>query len=148
MARIESSIVVQKSAEDVFLFLNKRESHLKFIPRMIELKQTSPGDFGQVGVTADGTLNYFGVKIPVKYEIVEREPNQKLAMNGVMGPVSFRDGYVLNRNSAGTEIKFWLELNLTGWTKIFSPFAGLIGKVHAWETLRNLKREITRLPKS
>ena len=146
MARIESTIVVQKSVEDAFSFLNKRESHLSFIPRMIELNQTSHGVFGQVGTTADGMLNYFGVKIPVKYEISEHEANHRIAMNGQMGPVAFKDGYVLNRNSAGTEIKFWLELNLTGWTKLFAPFASLIGKIHARETLRNLKREIASSP--
>jgi hypothetical protein len=148
MSRIESTIQVSKSFEDVFAFLNKRESHLNFIPRMIELEQTSQGDFGQIGATADGTLNYFGIKIPVRYEIIENETNQKLAMKGSMGPVDFKDGYVLSRQNNGTKIKFWLELNPTGWAKILSPFAGLIGKIHAWETLRNLKREITRLPKS
>ena len=142
MARIESSILVPKSVEDAFSFLNKRESHLNFIPRMIELNQTSQGDFGQVGATADGTLNYFGVKIPVRYEIIEHELNRRLAMKGLMGPVSFKDGYVLDSSGHRTQIKFWLELNPMGWAKIFSPLAGLIGKVHAWETLRNLKREI------
>jgi len=142
MARIESSILVPKSLEDTFAFLNLRESHLKFIPRMIELTQTSQGEFGQVGATAKGMLNYFGIKIPVQYEIIEHGINQKLAMNGLMGPVSFKDGYILSRQDHGTEIKFWLELNPMGWTKIFSPFAGLIGKIHAWETLRNLKREL------
>jgi len=144
MARIESSVIVSKSVEDVFSFLSKRESHLNFVPRMIELKQTSPGEFGRVGATANGLLNYFGIRIPVQYEIIEVEPNQKLGMNGQMGPIAFTDGYVVNKNGAGTEIKFWLEFKPTGWTKILSPFAGLIGKVHAWETLRNLKREINR----
>jgi len=65
-----------------------------------------------------------------------------LSMNGAMPYVKFRDGYVLSKYNAGTEIKFWLELNLAGWPRIFSPFAGLIGKIHAWETLRNLKREL------
>ena len=148
MARIESTSFVSKSIEDAFSFLNKRESHLNFIPRMIELTQTSQGDFGQVGATADGMLNYFGVKIAVQYEIIEHESNHKLAMKGLMGPVAFKDGYALEPNGSGTQIKFWLELSPMGWAKIFSPFAGLIGKVHAWETLRNLKREITRLPKS
>src|SRR5262245_53030542 len=142
MARIESSIQVSKPIGDVFAFLNKRESHLNFIPRMIELKQTSEGNFGQVGGTADGMLKYFGIKIPVKYEIIENTPNQRLAMKGLMGPIAFKDGYILNANGNGTNIKFWLELNPRGWMKIFSPFAGLIGKIHAWETLRNLKREI------
>lgn len=142
MARIESSILVSKSIEDIFAFLNKRESHLKFIPRMIELNQTSTGAFGQIGATAKGLLNYFGVRIPVDYEIIEHQPNQRLAMKGTMGSVLFKDGYILSPEITSTRITFWLELTMTGLTKLFQPFAGLIGKVHAWETLRNLKREI------
>ena len=145
MSRIESSILVPKPVEDVFAFLNRLESHLHFIPRMIGLKQTSPGDFGRVGVTADGLLNYFGVRIPVQYEIIEHEPVNRLSMKGLMGPVSFKDGYVLKPKANGTQISFWLELRPTGWAKPFSPFAGLIGKVHAWETLRNLRRELNKI---
>src|SRR5262245_47674034 len=128
MTRIESTLIVPKSVEDVFSFLSKRESHLNFIPRMIELKQTSPGEFGRVGATANGLLNYFGIRIPVKYEIIEVEPNRKLGMNGQMGPVAFTDGYFVSKNGTGTKVKFRLELKPTGWTKIFAPFAGLIGK--------------------
>lgn len=142
MARIESSILVSKSIEDVFSFLSKRESHLRFIPRMVSLTQTSKGEFSQVGGTSEGILNYFGIKIPVGYEVTENVLNQKLSMNGKMPYVNFKDGYTLNIKDNGTEINFWLELSLAGFSKIFSPFAGLIGKVHAWETLRNLKREI------
>jgi hypothetical protein len=146
MARIESSILVQQPLEHVFTFLNAAESHVKFIPNMAELRQTSPGPFGQVGATAGGLLSYFGlIKINVNYEIIEHELNRQLAMKGQMGPVLFRDGYILKRNGDGTEIRFWLELFAMGWTKIFSPFAGLIGKIHAWETLRNLKRELAKM---
>jgi hypothetical protein len=145
MAPIESSITVPTSVDDIFAFLSKCESHLKFIPRMVELQQTSPGDFGQVGTTATGTLNYFGIRIPVEYEVIEHQPDQRLAMNGVMGPVRFRDGYILNAKGNGTEITFWLELHPTGWANLLSPFAGLIGKFHAWETLRNLKRELNSI---
>ena len=145
MARIESTIVVSKSVEDTFAFLNEAESHAHFIPNMAELKQTSDGMFGKVGTTARGVLSYFGlVKVPVQYEIIEHQPVSKLAMKELMGPVAFKDGYILNRQNGGTEIKFWLELNPTGWTKIFKPFASLIGKIHAYETLRNLKREFIK----
>jgi hypothetical protein len=63
-------------------------------------------------------------------------------MNGQMGPVQFKDGYVLSRNEKGSEVKFWLEITPRGWVKLFSPFMGVIGKIHAWETLRNLEREL------
>jgi carbon monoxide dehydrogenase subunit G len=143
MARIESTILVDPSLEEVFAFLNAPESHARFIPNMATFQQTSPGAFGKVGASARGLLSYFGlVKIKVQYQIIEHEPNRQLAMQGQMGPVLFKDGYVLSKNGGGTEIKFWLDLLPTGWAKFLSPFMGLIGKIHAWETLRNLKREL------
>jgi hypothetical protein len=146
MARIESILLVHQSLEDVFAFLNASESHAKFIPNMAEFKQTSPGAFGQVGATAQGLLTYFGLmKINVPYEIIEHEPNHRLAMKGQMGPVLFEDGYILRKNGDETEIRFWLDLHPTGWMKVLSPFMGVIGKIHAWETLRNLNRELSKI---
>ena len=143
MARIESTLLVQKSLGDVFAFLNACESHVRFIPNMIEFKQTSPGAFGRVGATAQGLLSYFGLmKIGVQYEIIEHEPNYRLAMKGQIGPILFKDGYILKNKSNRTEITFWLDLHPTGWAKFFAPFMSLIGKIHAYETLRNLKREL------
>ena len=145
MAHIESTVRVGQSLEDVFAFLDASESHAKFIPNMVEFRQTSPGVFGKDGATAQGLLRYFGlIKIRVQYEIIQHERNRRLAMKGRMGPVNFEDGYVLKSSGDGTEIQFWLELFPTGWAKILTPLAGLIGRIHAWETLRNLKRELAK----
>lgn len=124
MSRIESTIVVENSVEETFAFLSKRESHLNFIPRMVSLTQTSQGNFAHVGGTADGLLNYFGIKIPVKYEIIENVPNQTFAMKGAMPYVDFKDGYILEHQENGTKITFWLELIPSGYAAILSPFAG------------------------
>ncbi len=41
-------------------------------------------------------MNYWGlIRIPVHYQIIEHEPNRQLAMKGRMGPIDFRDGYLL-----------------------------------------------------
>ena len=145
MSRIESTLLVQKSIEEAFAFLNDPENHRRFIQRCEEFKQTSAGEFGQVGATVKGLLNYFGLRIPVDYEIIDYQPDQRLAMKGTMGSIRFTDGYTLTASPEGTRLTFWLELTLTGWTVIFQPFKGLIGKIHAWETLRNLKREIDNM---
>jgi hypothetical protein len=146
MTQIRSTLSVPQSLEEVFAFLNASESHAKFIPNMAAFHQTSPGGFGKVGVTAEGLLNYWGMlRIAVHYEVIEYEPDRQLAMKGEMGPIHFKDGYILRKSGNGTEIKFWLDLFPTGWAKLFSPFMGLIGKVHAWETLRNLKRELEKI---
>ena len=145
MTQIQSTLSVPQSLEEVFAFLNASESHGKFIPNMAAFRQTSPGVFGNLGVTAEGLLSYAGlIKIPVHYEIIAYEANRQLAMKGKMGPIDFRDGYLLSRDGNGTEIRFWLELLLAGWAKPLSPILGLVGKLHAWETLRNLKRELAK----
>jgi hypothetical protein len=145
MAQIESTLLVHQSLEDVFAFLDASQSHEKFIPNMVEFKQTTSGAFGKVGTRAQGLLSYLGlVKIGVQYEIIEHELNHRLAMKGRMGPVEFKDGYILKKGDHGTEIRFWLDLMPKGWAKLLSPFMGLVGKVHAWETLRNLERELAK----
>lgn len=146
MARIESNLFIRQPLEQVFAFLEVPESHARFIPNMTEFEQTSPGAFGCVGARAQGRLSYFGlVKINVKYEIIEHEMNHRLAMNGQMGAIHFKDGYILRKQDHGTEIRFWLELHPPGWARLLSPFIRLIGKVHAWETLRNLRTALARL---
>jgi hypothetical protein len=145
MTRIESTLSVSQSLDQVFAFLNASESHGKFIPNMAAFRQTSPGVFGTVGATAEGLLSYGGlIRIPVHYEIIQYEPNRQLAMKGKMGPIGFREGYLLRRDSNGTEVQFWLELLPAGWAKLLSPFMGVIGRIHAFETLRNLKRELAK----
>lgn len=146
MTRIESMMLVQQPVEAVFAFLNAPESHARFIPNMTGFRQTSSGAFGMIGATARGMLSYFSlIQIQVPYEIIEHAQNERLSMKGQMGPILFKDGYVLKRTSGGTEIRFWLDLIPTGWATLLSPFMGLIGKIHAWETLRNLKRELDRV---
>jgi hypothetical protein len=142
MARIESSILVSKSVEETFSFLNIAENHLKFIPNMVEFNKTSPGPFGQVGATVQGVLGFLGQKMELPYEVIEHEQNRSLAMKGALGPVLFKDGYILNPTENGTQIKFWLELTMTGLARVISPFAGLIGRIHAAETLAKLKNAL------
>jgi hypothetical protein len=142
--RIESSIRVSRSIEEIFSFLSIPENHAKFIPNMVEFNKTSAGPFGQVGATAQGVLRFFGQRIEVPYEIVEHEQNQRLAMKGLLGPVTFRDGYILIPNPDGTQIKFWLELSMTGLARIFDPVKGLVSRLHAFETLRNLKHVLEK----
>ena len=143
MARIESSLQVSKPVADVYRYMSVADHHARFIPNMAKFEQTSGGAFGQVGTKVRGLLSYFGIfKIEVPYEIIEAEPDRSLAMEGKMGPFLFRDGYILDPAAGGTRIRFWLELDPTGWAVLLKPFVGLIGRIHARETLTNLKREL------
>ena len=85
---------------------------------MLEFKKTSPGPFGQVGATVRGVRQFLGRKMELPYEITEYEPGNRLGMKGTMGPITFKDGYVLDPMGNSTRVKFWLELTLTGLMKL------------------------------
>lgn len=144
--RTESTIQINRSAEDIFAFINAPENHPKFVPGMLEFKKTSPGPLGQVGATVRGVRRFLGRKIELPYEITEYRRGIKLAMKGAMGPILFKDGYILESMGPNTRVKFWLEFTLTGLMNVARPFVALIGKAHANETLTNLKKalEITK----
>lgn len=140
--RLESTILIHRPAEDVYAFLNTAENHTKFVPGMLEFKKTSPGPLAQVGASVRGVRRFLGYKLELPYEITECEPGNRLGMQGQMGPLTFRDGYILEKTGDGTRVRFWLEPVLTGLMKLAQPFVAFIGKAHANETLVNLKKAL------
>ena len=141
--RIQETVLIDRPAEDIFAFLDHPENHPKFVPGMLEFKKLSPGPLGQVGATVRGVRRFLGWRMELPYEITEYKPNSRLAMEGAMGPVRFNDGYILEAlEGSGTRVRFWLELKLTGLMKLARPFAVWQGRIHANETLTNLKKAL------
>ncbi|HEX6269379.1 MAG TPA: SRPBCC family protein [Anaerolineales bacterium] len=142
--RLEATILINRPAEDIFAFLNTPENHPKFVPGMIEFKKTSPGPLDQVGATIRGVRQFLGQRMELPYEITEYEPGNRLGMKGAIGPITFEDGYVLDPMGNSTRVKFWLELTLTGLIMLAKPFVVWQGKIHADETLANLKSTLEK----
>jgi len=142
--RLEATILINRPAEDIFSFLSIPENHPKFVPGMLEFKKTSPGPLGRVGATVRGVRQFLGQKMELPYEITEYDPGSRLGMKGALGPITFKDGYVLDPVGNSTRVKFWLELTLTGLMKLARPILVLQGKTHAHETLVNLKSTLEK----
>ena len=140
--RLEATILINKPSEDIFAFLNNPENHTKFVPGMVEFKKTSPGPFEQVGTSIQGVRRFLGQRMELPYEITEFRRGTELGMKGAMGPISFKDGYILESMGPRTQVKFWLEFTLTGLMKLTQPLFALVGKAHANETLANLKKAV------
>lgn len=140
--RLEATILINRPAEDIFTFLNNPENHPKFVPGMLEFNKTSPGTLEQVGASVQGVRRFLGVRIELPYEITEYQRGTKLGMKGAMGPISFKDGYILESMGSNTRVRFWLEFMLTGVMKVASPLMAIVGKAHAHETLTNLKKAL------
>jgi uncharacterized protein YndB with AHSA1/START domain len=142
--RLEATILINRPAEDIFAFLSIPENHPKFVPGMLEFRKTSPGPLERVGATIRGVRQFLGQKMELPYEITEYEPGNRLGMKGALGPITFKDGYVLDPVGNSTRVKFWLELTLTGLMKLARPFVIVLGKTHADETLANLKSTLEK----
>jgi hypothetical protein len=142
MDKLEASMLIDRSAEDIFAFLSVPENHPKFVPGMLEFRKTSPGPLGQVGATARGLRRFFGLKMELPYEITEYEQNIRLGMKGAMGPITFEDGYILDPRGASTLVSFWLRPTLSGLAKLVRPIVVQMGKAHAVETLDGLKKAL------
>ena len=142
MEKLEASVLIERSAEDVFAFIQVPENHPKFVPGMLEFKKTPPGPLGRVGETVRGLRRFLGRKMELPYEITEYEQNSKLGMKGAMGPITFEDGYVLDPMGSSTQVKFWLRPTLSGLAKLIRPIVVQMGKAHAVETLDGLKKAL------
>ena len=142
MSIIEQSVVINRTTRDIFAFLSVADNHARFIPGMVEVKQTSPGSFAQAGATARGVRRDLALTSDVRYDITEVEQDKRLSMNGVIGPFRFRDGYILETLGSTTRVHFWLDLSVTGLMRLGNPFLRLVGKTHARETLANLKHTL------
>ena len=143
-SRLEVSRVIEKPAEDIFAFINIPENHTKFVPGMLEFRKTSSGPFGQVGATVRGVRRVLGQRVELPYEIIEFEQNKKLGMKGLMGPIAFRDGYVLEPMGSKTRITFWLEFLLNGVMNLAKPILVPWGRLHGVETIVNLKNRLEK----
>lgn len=140
--KLEANILINRSADDIFTFLNHPENHPKFVPGMLEFKKASPGPIEQVGTSIQGVRRFLGRRMELPYEITEYQRGTRLGMKGAMGPITFKDGYVLESMGPSTRVKFWLQFTLTGVMKLARPFIALVGKAHANETLVNLKKAL------
>lgn len=143
-SRLEATILINRTAEDIFTFLNNPENHPKFVPGMLEFNKTSPGPIEQVGTSVQGVRRFLGLRMELPYEITEYQRGTRLGMKGAMGPILFKDGYVLESMGPRTRVKFWLEFMLTGVLKLARPFVAVVGRAHAHETLVNLKKALEK----
>lgn len=140
--RIEASTSIDKSAHEIFIFLSVPENHARFIPGMLEFKGTSPGSFARVGAKARGLRRFLGRQLDLPYEIIESEPDKKLSMKGVMGPISYEDGYLLEPRGTATRVTFWLRFKPSGWVWLAMPILIPWGKIHGAETVANLRKAV------
>jgi carbon monoxide dehydrogenase subunit G len=136
----EVSIVINRSLEEVFVFLSDLENNLKWRSGMIEAKKTSAGPIG-VGTTYRMINNFFGRQIEGEAEVTEYEPNRQYATRNKSGlPVETRRTF--EPVPGGTRVTFMVKVEVGGFMKLVEPLAARIGKRRLEADAATLKRLI------
>ncbi len=89
MIKIENSIVINKPVEEVFEFLANAENNPQWQSGTLDVRKTSEGPLG-VGTTYTSVSRLLGKQLESTVEYTAYEPNTRVAIKAVSGPIPFQ----------------------------------------------------------
>lgn len=138
MARIQASVMIDRSVEDVWKFITDVSNGPKWDEGVAEWKQTSAGPLG-VGTTFEATERH--PKLTYSERVVEYEPNRKFSLEITSGPAKGTIGTLSVEGIEGkvrlTEIS---EYKFAGFYKLLGPFLTGTAKRETTSRVANVKR--------
>ena len=86
MAKIQQSVTINQPAEVVFAFMRDTRNTTRWHPTVSEAEATLDGP-AQIGTQVTEVRTLLGRKMELTFEIVELDPNKRLVMKSISGPV-------------------------------------------------------------
>lgn len=117
MAKVESSIVINRPVANVFAYFNDPQKGPQWQGGLVETKQLTPGPVG-VGTKFQDTRNFLGQKLVTTYEITQFEPNKKVAFKSSGGPVAYVGTFAFEAAGSGTKVTVNFDLQPGGFFKL------------------------------
>jgi hypothetical protein len=134
MTRIERSIVIGRSVDEVWEFVHDIANDRLWQTTLAESEQLTDGPMG-VGTKVREVRHFLGLRIELAWEVTEFEPNRRSAIKGVSGPVPLSGGYHLEPIDAETRFTVRGELDAHGLFKLAEP---VFARITARELEANL----------
>ena len=138
MAKIETSIEVDRPPETVWNFVIDPANGPKYDPDIISAKQTSTGPLG-VGATAEANRKKEG---KVSFRVAEYDPCRKFTLE-VTSPRTMegsKEGIVLEDIGGRTRITNVWDLRIRGFYRLMGPFVARSIRKTAGTQAGNIKR--------
>jgi len=138
MARIETSIVINRPLEEVFAFTTDLENQPKYQPRLLEAKKTSEGPIG-VGTTWRLVGKVLGQRMEFEQQCIEYEPNRKFVGRPRSGPFPLEERRTYEQVQGGTRFNLTFDFQPRAFMKLAEPLFVSMLKRQAEADLANLK---------
>ncbi|HEU0291452.1 MAG TPA: SRPBCC family protein [Anaerolineales bacterium] len=138
MAKVETSIVINRPIEEVFAFLSNRENNPKWISEVTEVSKTSDAPVG-VGTTWREIRKFLSQRLENEYEYIEYEPNRKITTRSKSGPFPLEFQSRFENVEGGTRIQSIIQGEPGGFFKLAEPLLISMVKRQLETALANLK---------
>jgi uncharacterized protein YndB with AHSA1/START domain len=137
MAKVETNIVVNRPASEVFQFLSVNENALQWQSGLLETRITN--DVQGIGRAWIDTVQFLGRRIEIPFRTTDWQADRKIAFQSTGGPIPMQSSYTFEPSGDGTQVTFLLTGEPGGFFKLAEPV--LMKMVQRqWQTnLANLK---------
>jgi uncharacterized protein YndB with AHSA1/START domain len=138
MITFEKSVIINRSADEVFEYLSDGESFSKWATEIVESEKTSDGPVG-VGTTYKHVAQMLGRKVENHYEVTEYEVNRKISMKSTSGPVPAEFTMTVASVDGSSEFTIRAEAEVGGFFKLAEPLVARTMTRQQEANLANLK---------
>ena len=117
MIKVESSVVINKPVEEVFAYTTNAENNAKWQEGVIESRVSNQTP-DMVGTIITDVRQLFGKKLESEVEVVTYEPNKKVVMKIIKGPVKMELNQIYEAANGGTKLTLKMEGEPGGFFKL------------------------------
>jgi carbon monoxide dehydrogenase subunit G len=117
---INKSVVINRRLEDVFEYVARGENWSEWATELVESRKTSEGPLG-VGTTFVHVAQMLGQRIENGYEVSEYEPNRKITLKAISGPIPATAAVAVESVNGGTRVTLSATGEAAGFFKLGEP---------------------------
>jgi uncharacterized protein YndB with AHSA1/START domain len=118
MVKVEHTVVVERSPDDVFAYLTEPANLPEWQVSVLEAKSDGPL---AAGATLTELRKFLGVRISSTLEVTEHEPGERFSLRVVSGPVPLEVRHHLTPANGGTRIDVVLEWEPAAFFEVAQP---------------------------
>ena len=145
MVVASDSIVIDRPVEEVFAYVTNVVNDPTWHTDVLEARQASDGPIGVGTVWHARFKPSMGIS-EGDMEVVTFEPDRLQVMKGDIGPMHPTLTYQLEPSNGGTRFTRRVQIQVSGWMKVFSPMMGMMLPKQNKGFLANLKRVLEQRP--
>ena len=138
MIKVENSVEINKSVEEVFEYVVNIENLPQWAGPVLEAKQTSEGPVG-VGTTQSQVAQLLGRKIESTLEVTEYELNKKYTTKSTSGPIPIEVQHNFEQIPGGTRLETIGLVDASGFFKLAEPLVARTLKRQTEGDVKTLK---------